>query len=116
MSQAKFEVDADSLVDHQFTAKSLQRQAKKANKDEAAEKNKLKLVCPHGLSSLTTLYFNTGDPLLSQSDLIQRTGYASVVMLETNTDFKIKLRLCRKETQMGPRYTPKMLFERKPKG
>ena len=28
----------------QFTAKSLQRQAKKANKDEAAEKNKLKLV------------------------------------------------------------------------
>lgn len=29
----------------QFTAKSLQRQAKKANKDETTEKNKVKLVC-----------------------------------------------------------------------
>jgi len=28
----------------QFTAKSLQRQAKKANKDETTEKNKVKLV------------------------------------------------------------------------
>ena len=35
---------AGTRYSFQFTAKSLQRQAKKANKDEAAEKNKLKLV------------------------------------------------------------------------
>lgn len=37
----------DSHLTHfsfKFTAKSLQRQAKKANKDETAEKNKLKQV------------------------------------------------------------------------
>jgi len=32
------------LIEAQFTAKSLQRQAKKANKDETLEKNKLKQV------------------------------------------------------------------------
>ena len=32
------------MADEQFTAKSLQRQAKKANKDETTEKNKVKLV------------------------------------------------------------------------
>jgi hypothetical protein len=40
-----------SLLAHtpQFTAKSLQRQSKKANKDEAAEKNKLKQVGRGGI-------------------------------------------------------------------
>jgi charged multivesicular body protein 1 len=33
-----------ALFQLKFTAKTLQRQAKKANKDEAAEKNKLKAV------------------------------------------------------------------------
>jgi hypothetical protein len=32
------------ILTPKFTAKSLNRQAKKANKDEIAEKNKLKLV------------------------------------------------------------------------
>jgi len=42
MSQLKYSV---INADTQFTAKSLQRQAKKANKDETTEKNKVKLVC-----------------------------------------------------------------------
>lgn len=37
---ARCETNADA----QFTAKSLQRQAKKANKDETTEKNKVKMV------------------------------------------------------------------------
>lgn len=41
MSQLKYSV---INADTQFTAKSLQRQAKKANKDETTEKNKVKLV------------------------------------------------------------------------
>jgi hypothetical protein len=42
----------------QFTAKTLNRQAKKAQKDENTEKNKLKKACP---------YYPIYDPALTSS-------------------------------------------------
>lgn len=44
------------LTLHQFTAKSLQRQAKKANKDETAEKNKLKAALQKGNTDGARIY------------------------------------------------------------
>lgn len=52
---------------YQFTAKSLQRQAKKANKDETTEKNKVKLVC-----HLHPIYFRV--PLSGEGRSEERLG------------------------------------------
>ncbi|ORY27346.1 Snf7 family [Naematelia encephala] len=67
-----------SLFQLKFTAKSLQRQAKKANKDETAEKNKLKLALQKGN--------NEGARIYAQNAIRKKTEGLNLLRLASRID------------------------------
>ncbi|WVF66588.1 hypothetical protein IAT40_001328 [Kwoniella sp. CBS 6097] len=67
-----------SLFQLKFTAKSLQRQAKKANKDEVAEKNKLKQALAKGNTEGARIY--------AQNAIRKKTEGLNLLRLASRTD------------------------------
>jgi hypothetical protein len=93
----------ESHADIQFTAKSLQRQAKKANKDETTEKNKVKLVSDSLLLNHPNRDLKASrEKRWIECDRVKRDG-------KTNT------RRSKKEIQKEPKYTLKTPSERRPR-